>query len=102
LAFRVASARGRDDKDRGKHIMKTTTVLAIAFGVGALAACNKSPQEQAAENVESNYSNIAENIEANTSNAAENIEAAGQNAAEAVRNEGENKAAAIKNEGNSY
>jgi len=34
--------------------MKTTTLLAVAFGVGALAACNKNPNEQAAQNVESN------------------------------------------------
>ena len=43
--------------------MKTTTLLAVALGVGALAACNKSPTEQAAENVESNYANVAENVE---------------------------------------
>ena len=55
--------------------MKTTTLLAVALGVGALAACNKSPTEQAAENVESNYANVAENVEATTTNAAESIEA---------------------------
>ena len=40
--------------------MKTTTLLAIALGLGALAACNKSPTEQAADNVEANYDNTAD------------------------------------------
>ena len=31
--------------------MKSTTLLAIALGVGALAACNNSPQEQKADSV---------------------------------------------------
>jgi hypothetical protein len=31
--------------------MKITTVLAIALGLGALGACNKSPQEQTADNI---------------------------------------------------
>ena len=60
--------------------MKTTTLLAVAFGVGALAACNKSPTEQAAQNVESNYENVAENVEAVTSNAGEAIESNAANA----------------------
>ena len=32
--------------------MKTTTILAIALALGALTACNKSPNEQAADNIE--------------------------------------------------
>jgi carbonic anhydrase len=87
------------EEDRGK-LMKTTTILAIAFGVGALAACNKSPTEQAAENVESNYENVAENLEASTSNAAENMQAAGENAASAITNQGKEKAEAVRNAGN--
>ena len=55
--------------------MKTTTVLAIALGIGALAACKQSPQE-----------NTADNIEANA-----------ENTADAVRNEGEQKADAVRN-----
>jgi hypothetical protein len=90
-----------DDNIRGKRMMKTTTVLAIALGLGALSACNKSPTEQAAENVESNYGNVAENIEASGENAAANIEANAQNTAEAVRNEGANAANEVRNEGNS-
>ena len=32
--------------------MKITTTLAVAVGLAALAGCNQSPKEQAAENVE--------------------------------------------------
>ena len=52
--------------------MKTTTILAIALGLGSLAACNKSPQEQTADNIEANAENTADTIEANVDNAADN------------------------------
>ena len=52
-------------------MMKSTTVLAIALGIGALAACKQSPTEQAADNVEANYENVADNLEAGTANAAD-------------------------------
>ena len=77
--------------------MKTTTVLAIALGIGALAACKQSPQENVADNIEANAENTADTIEANTSNASDNIQAAGENAADAVRNQGEQKADAVRN-----
>ena len=48
--------------------MKTTTVLAIALGLGSLTACNKNPQEQTADNIEANAENIADTIEANAEN----------------------------------
>jgi hypothetical protein len=57
------------------QIMKTTTLLAIALGVGALAACNNSATEQ-----------TADNIEANAENAADEVREAGENQADAVRN----------------
>jgi len=66
--------------------MKTTTIFAIALGLGSLAACNKSPQEQ-----------IAYNIEANAENTADTIEANADNTADMVRNQGENKADAVRN-----
>ena len=66
--------------------MKTTTILAIALGLGSLAACNKSPQEQTADNIEANADNAADNMQANA-----------ENAADMVRNEGENKADAVRN-----
>ena len=51
--------------------MKTTTILAIALGLGSLAACNKSPQEQTADNIEANADNTADTMEANADNAAD-------------------------------
>ena len=55
--------------------MKITTVLAIALGLGALGACNKSSTEQAADNVEANYENTADTMEANVDNAADAMQA---------------------------
>ena len=57
--------------------MKTTTVLAIALGLGSLAACNKSPQEQTADNIEANAENTADTIEANADNMHPGIDLAG-------------------------
>jgi hypothetical protein len=75
---------------------KISTALAVAFGAAALAACNQSPQEQAADNIEANAENVADVIEENTENAADIVEANGQNAADAVRAEGENTADAVR------
>src|SRR5260221_2001787 len=99
IALPHVPGAGAGQTYRGMRPMKTTTILAIALGVGALAACNKSPTEQAAENVESNYGNAAENIESATSNAGEAIESNASNAASEVKAAGANTAAAIKNEG---
>ena len=66
--------------------MKTTTVLAIALGIGALAACKQSPQENTADNIEANAENTADTIEANADNAADNLQANAENTADAVRN----------------
>ena len=52
--------------------MKTTTILAIALGLGSLAACNKSPQQQAADNYEANADNAADNKSDAMKNAADN------------------------------
>jgi hypothetical protein len=98
LPFRPNTAAD-EDITTGEMLMKSTTILAIALGVGALAACNKSPTEQAAENVESTYGNAAENVEATTSNAAEAIESNASNASSDVKAAGKNEASAIKNEG---
>jgi hypothetical protein len=76
--------------------MKNTTVLAIALGVGALAACNQSPKEQTADNIEANAENVADTIEANADNATDVMEANAQNAADEVRADGENKADAVR------
>jgi hypothetical protein len=82
--------------DRGMT-MKTTTMLAIALGIGALGACNKSAQEQTADNIEANSENVADNIEANADMTADNMQANADNTADAVRNAGENKADAVRN-----
>ena len=65
--------------------MKKTTVLAIALGVGALAACNQSPKEQTADNIEANADNATDVMEANAQNAADEVRAEGENKADAVR-----------------
>lgn len=84
-------------KQKGKTIMKTAIILTIALGAASLAACNKSPAEHAADNVEANYENVADNMEANVDNSADAMQANTQNAADAVRNEGEQKADQIRN-----
>ncbi|HWJ38738.1 MAG TPA: hypothetical protein VNR86_08275, partial [Sphingomicrobium sp.] len=94
LPFRPDTAAD-EDMTTGELPMKTTTILAIALGIGALGACNKSPTEQAAENVESTYGNAAENVEATTSNAAEAIESNAGNASSEVKAAGANEASAI-------
>ncbi|MFL6800665.1 MAG: hypothetical protein ACJ8EQ_02720 [Sphingomicrobium sp.] len=83
-------------KIRGQS-MKIITTLATAAGLAALAACNNSPQENAADNIEANAENTADMIEANGANAAENVEANAQNSADQVRAEGENAADATRN-----
>jgi hypothetical protein len=79
--------------------MKLTTTLAIALGAAALAACNNTAQEQAAENIEANAENTADLIEENAEMVSENIEANAENAAAEVRAEGENAAETVS-EGN--
>ena len=66
--------------------MKITTTLAVAVGLAALAACNQSPKEDAADNIEANADVMAENLEANADNAADATRAAGEENADAVRN----------------
>jgi hypothetical protein len=92
-----ASAPAHGEINRGFSNMKTTTVLAIALGLGSLAACNKNPNEQVADNIEANAENTADTIEANADNAADNMQANAENTADQVRNAGENKADAVRN-----
>src|SRR5688572_23596342 len=78
-------------------IMKITTTLAVAAGLAALAACNQSPQEQTADNIEANAEMTADNLEEmadETANDAteENLE----NAADATREAGEENADATR------
>lgn len=78
--------------------MKTTTVLAIALGVGALSACNNTPSEQAADNIEANAEATADAIEANADDVpGMTMNDAADNAADATRAEGEAAADAVRN-----
>ena len=70
--------------------MKIITGLSVAVGLAALSACNQSPQEQKADNIEANAENVADNIEANSENVTDNMQANAENAADAVRNTGNN------------
>jgi hypothetical protein len=73
--------------------MKLTTTLAIALGVTALTACNNSPKEQAADNIEANAEATADMMEENTVDANEDTV---QNAADEVRQAGEENADAVR------
>lgn len=77
--------------------MKKIVLLAAATGLLSLAACNSSPREQAAENVEANAEVVADNLEdAAHENGNEAAEASLENAADAVRATGENQAADLR------
>lgn len=66
--------------------MKMITALAVAAGISALAACNESPREEAAENIEMNGENVADNLEEAADNATtEAGEDSLENQADAVR-----------------
>jgi len=73
--------------------MKKFFVLGAVAGLAALSACNSTPREQAAENIEANTDAVADNFEAAADNAStEAGEQALDNKADAVRAEGANKA----------
>jgi len=77
--------------------MKITTTFAVAVGLASLAACNQSPQEQVADNIEANAEMTADNLEMmadNTGNEA--LEANLENAADATREAGEENADATR------
>ena len=66
--------------------MKTITVLAVALGLGSLAACNQSPQEEAADNIEANADDVpGMTTDANADAAADAVREAGEENADAVR-----------------
>jgi hypothetical protein len=76
--------------NRGIIIMKLTTVLAVAVGLGALSACNNSAQEQAADNLEANTEVAADSLEEAADNAGtEAAEDGLENKADATREAGE-------------
>lgn len=73
--------------------MKKISILAAAAGLAALSACNTSPREQAADNVEANAEMMADNMEEMADNATtEAGEDAMENQADMTRDMGQNKA----------
>ena len=73
--------------------MKKMFVLAIATGLVSLSACNSSPREQAADNIEANADAVADNLEDAADNATTSAAENGlENKADAVRATGDNQA----------
>ena len=73
--------------------MKIVSALAMSVALCALAACNDSPREDAAENIEANAEMAADNLEDAADNATtEAGEASLENQADATREAGENAA----------
>jgi len=92
LDFRDAPCAGANRNDtKGNYSMKSITILAIALGAASLAACNKSPQEQTADNIEASADNASANIQASADNSADAVRNTGDQKADAVRNSTENK-----------
>lgn len=73
--------------------MKKMMTIALAAGLASLAACNNTPRENAADNIEANAEAVADNLEdmADTANT-EGAEDAMENQADAVRATGQNQA----------
>ena len=81
--------------------MRKVIGIIAATGLMSLAACNNSPTEQKADNVEQAAEDQADNIEEQADNAGtEASEDNLENSADAVRSEGKNEADAVR-EGNS-
>lgn len=73
--------------------MKTIVTIAAAAGLLALSACNQSPREDAADNIEANAEMTADNMEEMADNATTDAAEGGlENQAEATREAGENAA----------
>jgi hypothetical protein len=74
-------------------MMKKTFAFGIAAGLISLSACNNTPREQAADNIEANSEAVADNLEEAADNATtEAGEDALENRADAVRATGQNQA----------
>ncbi|PZQ62828.1 MAG: hypothetical protein DI544_01120 [Sphingomonas taxi] len=73
--------------------MKKIFAIALLAGVASLSACNSSPREQAADNIEANAEAVADNLEDVADNVGNDaVEDALENKAEAVRATGQNQA----------
>ena len=77
--------------------MKTVLKLAAVACLVSLGACNRTPAENNAANVEQSFENVADNMEAMASNTSNDQAAdALNNRAEQVRDAGDNAADAIR------
>ncbi|TGX52652.1 hypothetical protein E5A73_13465 [Sphingomonas gei] len=73
--------------------MKKIFALSAVAGLVALSACNSSPREQAADNIEANAEAVADNFDAAADNATTPAaEQALDNTAAAIRETGDQKA----------
>ena len=73
--------------------MKKMFALGTAAGLMALSACNSSPREQAADNIEANAESVADNLEDAADNATTTAaEQSLENQADATRNLGDAQA----------
>jgi hypothetical protein len=74
-------------------MMKKMFVLGLVAGLTSLAACNSTPREQAADNIEANAEAVADNLEDAADNAGTSAgEDALENKADTVRATGQNQA----------
>jgi protein involved in sex pheromone biosynthesis len=77
--------------------MKKIFVIGLAAGMLSLSACNSSPAEQAADNVEAVADNVADNLEDMADNATTEAGAeALENQADAVEDRADNVAADLR------
>ena len=72
--------------------MKKIFLLGAAASLAALSACNTSPREQAADNIESNTEAMADNMEDVGDTMNSSGEAMMDNKADAMRETGQNQA----------
>ena len=72
--------------------MKKSYLMMAGVAALSLAACNKTANEVAADNVEANADNMADNMDAMASNATGNSADSLGNQADALRDKGDNVA----------
>ena len=75
--------------------MKKSYLLMAGVAALSLAACNKTANEVAADNIEANVENVADNLEMAADNAGGTAEDTLDNQADALRKEGDRKADTI-------
>ena len=96
-ALRLGQSAPFVTKQKGNS-MRTVALGAVAAGLFALAACNNTPAENKAENIEEAAEANAEALEEAAENApTDAAEDSLENQAEAVEEAGENAADAVEN-----